>query len=482
MRLTLFIVCFLFATCAMAQPGYQIDFKIKGWRDTTAFLGHYFSESTYIVDTAKVNSQGAFTFEGKKTLFQGVYFVVLAKNRIFDFVVGADQHFMLETTSDDYLKNMKASGDEDNQLFIENVAFNMEQHKVAEPFIQILQDTSVRDESKKKEAREAFSKVNATVLAYQRQLIAAHPTLLTARILKATQAVEVPNPPKKPDGSIDSAFQFHYYREHFFDNFDLADDALIRLPKPFYQEKVKEYLEKLFLPQPDSITQAIDKIVVIAKKNPETYKYLVYTCVFLYQTPEIMGLDAVFVNLYNKYFATGEMDYWANAQLRKNLKEHADKLSRAMIGRMGPNLMMQDQNLQPRSLYDIHKKYTIIYFFDPDCGHCRKESPKLVDFYNKNKVKFDLEIFAVSADTSIQKMKDYIKEMKMTWVTVNGPRTYLKEPYHNLYYSDTTPTIYILDFQKKVIARKLPVEKLDDFLTNYDKFQKRKVAASGKGT
>ena len=204
--------------------------------------------------------------------------------------------------------------------------------------------------------------------------------------------------------------------------------------------------------------------------------------IFLYQTPEIMGLDAVFVHLYNKYFATGEMDYWANAQLKKNLKEHADKLSRAMIGHVAPNLMMQDQNLQPRSLYDIKKKYTIIFFFDPDCGHCRQESPKLVDFYNKNKTKYNLEVFAVSADTSLQKMKDYIKEMKMTWVTVNGPRTYLKSDYHNLYYADTTPTIYILDEQKKVIARKLPTEKLDDFLTNYEKFQKRKLSAGNKGT
>ena len=482
MRFTVFIACLLFSSYAVAQTGYKIDFKVKGWKDTTAYLGHYFSESTYIKDTAKVNSLGVFTFEGKQALPQGVYFVVLAKNRIFDFVIGSDQLFSLETTSDDYLKNMKATGDEDNQLFIENVAFNMEQHKEAEPFIKVLQDTSVREEQKKKDAREAFAKVNAKVLAYQRQLIEAHPTTLTARVLKATQTVEVPDPPKKSDGSIDSSFRFRYYRDHFFDNFDLADDALIRLPKPFYQEKVKEYLEKLFLPQPDTVTGAIDRIVAIAKKNPETYKYLVYTCVFLYQTPEIMGLDAVFVNVYNKYFATGEMDYWANAQLKKNLKEHADKLSRAMIGHLGPNLTMQDQNLQPRSLYDIKKKYTIIYFFDPDCGHCRKESPKLVDFYNKNKAKFDLEVFAVSADTSLQKMKDYIKEMKMNWITVNGPRTYQKEPYHNLYYAETTPTIYILDNQKKVIARKLPVEKLDEFLTNYEKFQNRKPPGSSKGS
>ena len=276
MRFTLFIVCLLAFSYSVAQSGYKIDFQIKGWKDTTAYLGHYFSESTYIRDTAKVDSKGVFTFDGNKPLLQGVYFLVLAKNRIFDFVVGNDQYFSLETAADDYLKNMNVKGDEDNELFVENMNFNMERHKEAEPFIKIIQDSTLKEEQKK-EAREAFGKVNVTVIAFQSKLIADHPTTLTARILKATQTIVVPDPPRKPNGSIDSSFQFRYYRDHFFDNFDLADDALIRLPKPFYQEKVKEYLNKLILPQPDSVTKAIDKLVAHVKKNPEAYKYLVYT-------------------------------------------------------------------------------------------------------------------------------------------------------------------------------------------------------------
>jgi peroxiredoxin len=482
MRLILSFICIVGLSTAVAQTGYKLDFKIKGWKDTTVYLGYYQGESTYIRDTAQVNGQGAFTFDGQKNLFQGVYFLVLNKTKFSDFVIGEDQRFSMETDADDYISQMKVTGDEDNRLFFENATYQLERHKEAEPYIKILQDSTLKDEQKKKEARETFAKVSEKVLAHERQLVADHPSSLTARVFKATMPVVVPDPPRKADGSIDSTFQFRYYREHYFDNFDLADDALIRMPKPFYRDKVKDYLEKLFVPQPDTITRAINKIAAQAKKNPEAYKYMISTVLFLYQTPEIMGLDEVFVNLYNRYFATGEMDYWANAQLKKNLKEYADKVSRAMIGRTAPNLTMQDQNLQPKSLYDIKKKYTVIYFFDPDCGHCRQESPKLVDFYNKNKTRYDLEVFAVSADTSIKKLKDYIKEMKMTWITVDGPRSYITEHYRNLYFTETTPTIYILDEKKKVIARKLPVEKLDEFLSNYEKFQKRKAPTGSKGT
>ena len=149
-----------------------------------------------------------------------------------------------------------------------------------------------------------------------------------------------------------------------------------------------------------------------------------------------MGLDEVFVHLNDSYFASGEMDFWANAQMKKNLKEHADRLRKSLIGAKGANLIMQDIQQKPRELYAIKNKYTVLYIFDPDCGSCKKETPKLVEFYNKKK--FDVEVYAVSADTSMVKMRDYIKEMNMKWITVNGPRTYVG-PYQDLYDASTTP-------------------------------------------
>jgi hypothetical protein len=67
------------------------------------------------------------------------------------------------------------------------------------------------------------------------------------------------------------------------------------------------------------------------------------------------------------------------------------------------------------------------------------------------------------------KMRDYIKEMSTKWITVNGPRTYVG-PYQDLYDAMTTPSLYILDEKKTIIAKKVPAEKLDDFLAQYEKF------------
>ena len=470
MRSLFLAACLLIPTLQFAQTGYNIEFRITGLKDTIVYLGHTYGEATYIKDTATVNSQGLFAFSGKNTLRQGVYFLVLGTTKQFDMVIGKDQHFNMATDRKEYYKHMVVSGDEDNKLFFENMMFNMERHKEAEPVIKIVQDSTL-SEDQKKEARNAFSKINERVIGYQNEIIAKHPSTLTARILKSNQSVAIPEPPKKSDGTIDSTFQLKWYREHFFDNIDLADDAFLQMPKPIYREKINEYLDQLYPQQPDSITKAIYKIVAKAKKNQETYKYAVWTCMQKYQQPEIMGLDEVFVNLYDTYFATGEMNFWVNEQMKNNLKKHADQLRKSLVGKSAPNLVMQDSNFKPRSMYDIKNKYTILFIFDPDCGHCKTETPKLVSLYKKKK--FDLEVFAVSADTSMQKMKDYIKNMNMTWITVNGPRTYVG-PYLDLYDAQTTPSLYVIDNKRKIIGKKIPADKLEEFLTHYEKFQKEK--------
>jgi hypothetical protein len=466
MRITL--VCLLsFLSATAFSQAYKINMKVKGLKDTTAYLGYYYGESTFIKDTARINSTGNLTFDGKKELSHGVYFLVLNKTRLFEFVVSNTQEFSMETSTEDYIKNMVVKGDVDNKLFFENMLFNVDRHKEAEPFIKILQDSTL-NEADKETARKDFEKINEKVNTYQDELIAKHPNTMTAKLLKATKQVKVPEPPKLANGKVDSTFQLKWYRQHFFDNFDLADDALIRLPRPIYQEKIHEYLDKLYLPNADSLQKGIDFIVSRSRKNQETFKYSVWMCVVKYQTPEIMGLDEVYVNLYDKYFAKGEMDFWVNANLKKNLKEQADRFKRSLVGRKGANLIMLDQQLKPRALYDIKNKYTILFIFDPDCGHCKEETPKLVSFYNSNRKKYDYEVYAVSADSSMAKMKEYISSMKMPWITVNGPRT-LVGPYQDLYDANTTPTLYILDEKKKIIAKKLPVDKIAEFLSHYEK-------------
>lgn len=468
---------------AQTKGGYSIDFKVNGLKDTTAYLGYYFAEQSYLRDTARVNNKGEFSFTGKTTLPQGSYFLVLNKTRLMDLMVGTNQHFAIETDTAGLKRpvgKVTITNDIDNNLYYENLAHNASLSKKAEPFVKILQDSTLKDEAKKKVAQEALKKISEEAQVFQDNVIAEHPETMTARLFKTTKQLVIPDPPKRADGSIDSLFQLKYYRAHFFDYFDLADDALTRIPQPLYKKKVSEYLDKLYAQQPDTIMRAIANLVARSKKNPETYKFMLWTLTSKYATPEFMGMDEVFVQLYYTYYATGEMDFWASEKHKKSLKELADNYCKSLIGKIGPNMMMQDENFQPKSMYDIKNKYTIVYFFDHNCGHCRKETPVLVDFYKKNKTKLNVEVFAVDIDTTMADMRAFIKTMGTTWITVNGPRTYLKVPYRDQYDVPSFPTLYILDAQKKIIAKKPPIDKIEDFLLNYEKAQKRRASSPVK--
>jgi len=207
---------------------------------------------------------------------------------------------------------------------------------------------------------------------------------------------------------------------------------------------------------------------------------MVYNLIFTYQAPEIMGLDEVFVNLYDLYFKNGDMDFWAKGSVKQNIKDHAEKIRASMIGRVGKNLILMDGNHKWQSMYSIKNRFTLLFIFNPECGHCRSETPKLVEFYNSNRKNLDLEVYAISSDTSMKKMADFIKEFNTPWITVNGPRSALPEHYSKMYHSDTTPTIYILD-NRKIIAKKIPVERLGEFFTKYKEIEKMKKNLPAKG-
>jgi thiol-disulfide isomerase/thioredoxin len=121
------------------------------------------------------------------------------------------------------------------------------------------------------------------------------------------------------------------------------------------------------------------------------------------------------------------------------------------------------------SLYDIKNKYTILYFWDPSCGHCQKVTPKLSEFYNTKAKDLDLEIIGVYIEADTTEWFKYIKEKELKWINAAdllGKANFRK--YYDIY---STPVIYLMDKNKKLIAKRIDVENLEDFIRNYEKIQ-----------
>ena len=172
-----------------------------------------------------------------------------------------------------------------------------------------------------------------------------------------------------------------------------------------------------------------------------------------------MGMDAVYVHLVDTYYAKGKTP-WADEEQIKKLMAQAETTRPILIGKIAPNLTFYTEAGQPVSIHGIEAEYTVLFFWDPECGHCKKQIPFVIDFYNAYKDK-GVEVLAICTKTGedISSCWSTIKERGMD-IWVNAADQYLRNRYKSIYDVKTTPQIFILDKNKKIIVKKIAGEDL----------------------
>jgi peroxiredoxin len=448
---------------AGGDTGYNLKFKIKGLqKDSSCYLANYYADKQYIQDTAKANANGEVVFTGKEKLKGGMYLLVLPKKKYFDFLIDQVQDFTLETDTADFVKNMKIKGSEDNKLFFEYLNYIGPKQKELAPFRELMKKAKNNKDSIRL-LNEKINKVDKDVKAYMEDFIKQHPKVLWAKILKAMTDPVIPDAPKLSNGRPDSTFGFRYMRAHYWDNFDFSDQRL--LVTPILYNRMKAFMDNMTYQIIDSLNASADIIVEKSRANKEVFKYVVYWLTSTYESSPIMGMEGVFVHMTEKYYMTKQA-FWVDSAQNVKITQRAMTLKPILIGKYAPNLVLKDSLLRDVTLYDVHKKFTIVYFWDYNCSHCKKVTPVLLEWYHTAKSK-GVEIYAVGTETNAEEWKKYIREHKLDWINVFDPnhQTGFKQTY-DIY---STPVIYVLDENKKIIAKRLDVEQLDGLLEHYNK-------------
>jgi peroxiredoxin len=154
------------------------------------------------------------------------------------------------------------------------------------------------------------------------------------------------------------------------------------------------------------------------------------------------------------------------------LTKRAAQLKSLLIGAKIPELVMQDTSGTSLSSYKTGTKYTIIWFWDPDCSHCVVETPKLLEFYKQFKDSLDVEVYAVSLNSDLNLWKKYIRENNLTWINVGGEKANID--YAMVFDLVATPVAYIIDEQKRIIAKNIPVESIKSIILRYEEITKKR--------
>lgn len=449
--------------------GYEIDITINDLQDSTVFLAYHLGDKQYIKDTIKLDKTGHGVVQGQEALPEGIYMIVLPGRKYFEILISTDQHFTVKCTNSDYFNTLKFTGSEENSAFVDYQKKWMALQQRSGAISKRIQNNRQNNDSLK--ILGSIQKLQEeNMKTYLRSVIKANNGNLLATLVKSLLPVDIPEftvpaGSANPD-SVRWIRNYNYNKDHFFDNTDLTDERLLRTP--ILYARLEAFFTNILIQAPDSINKEIDKLI---QKCSGNYKIFQFVSVFLFnhfRESEIMGHDAVLVKLADDIYLSGKAD-WVTREFKEDLRKQIDLIRPNLIGKKAENMVMDSYTGIFVSLYDVEKEFTILYFWEPDCGHCKESTPKLKAYYEKPK-DYSLEVFAVCTTTDKAKWTKYIEDNKLTWINGWDPQ---RSSHFDYYYNvQSTPTIYILDKNKKIIAKKLSVDELSSFIDNYRKYFK----------
>jgi len=449
------------------RSGYEIDITIHGLEDSSIYFAYHLGDKQYIKDTIKLNPLGKGKLIGQESLPQGIYMIVLPGRNYFEILISDDQYFTLNCSYKDYYNTLKFTGSAENSSFIEYQKEWVRMQQVAGAIVKRIQNNKQNSDSLKILTAAQKSQENDMKL-YLKKVIYSNDGNLLSTLVKALLPIEVPEftiPPgvRNPD-SIRWVWNYNYNKDHFFDNIDLTDERLLRTP--ILYARLNAFFTNVVLQSPDSINKEIDRIIDRSSKNYKVFQFISVYLFNHFRESEIMGHDAVMVKLADDIYLSGKAD-WVSKEFKDDLRKQVELIRPNLIGKKGENLIMDSYKGIFVSLYDIDKDFTILYFWEPDCGHCKEATPKLRDYYEKAKDE-NIEVFGVCTTSDKTKWTKYIQDNKLNWINGWDPERISHFDY--FYNVQSTPMVYILDKDKKIIAKKISVEDIGSFIDNYRKF------------
>ena len=267
----------------------------------------------------------------------------------------------------------------------------------------------------------------------------------------------------------DSILFWHYYSfeaKRYWDNFVLTDKRMQY--SPILIPAIDRYFTEILIQKPDSIIPHLDRFLSRGAEDSVMNKFLTGHSFNLFMQSEIMGMENVAIHLIDNYYLAGKI-HGMEDKFMRDVSDYANKYRPTLIGKQAANLKMETINGQYESLYDIDAPYTLVYFFEPNCGHCKQETPKVYKVYEKYRDQ-GLAAYCVYSQSKKQEWVAYVAQNNLQWINV-WDETNVND-FRRKYSVYIVPQIYLLDRDKKIIGRRLSAESLDKMLGNL--FKKKK--------
>lgn len=429
--------------------GFNIEVTYRGQEGKKMYLGQYWRGSTYGRDSVMISNTGKAIFSHKEKLPEGQYFIYISPDFRTDLLIGNEQNkIQINIDNKDFLKS-SVSGSNDTKLLWDHLNKIAENDNIREMMDDQLSDPSTTPQKKASLERE-IAKEDEIAQAYTDELIKENKNNWFGAFLKGMTPVNLPYAYPKNDNEFNE--NKNYARAHYFDNINLTDPRLWRTN--YMTSYIDTYMRQWVDPTPDSLAVAASRLVAKTKGNEACFKEMLSYLINMSTTSDKMGDENIWAKLCEEYIFDKKLK-WIDSTQMSGLQYMYDHIKNNRIGMRARNLKLTTLDGKTIETNDISAEYLMIYFYGHDCHYCLEETPRIYnDIYTKYKDK-GLQVIAIDIKGSDKKeWEKFVKDNKMTgWINAADPNN--KSLYWMNYDTSYIPSVFVLDKNKKIIAKKI---------------------------
>lgn len=459
MKQTITIILLFISGLAFGE-GYKINVNISSAQNNKVKLAYYYLDNIYVKDSIQFDSKGSGIFEADTLLPQGLYKIYFDENNHFDFLLGADQSFSI--TKESFTSTeIKIVGAIETDEFGKYAVFLRDMQKKGADLNKKL-ETATPEE--KTEIQAEMAKLTPEVQAYWFNIKEKYPdtflsAFLLANYVPALDISTLPTEVQQSDSLLLLA-RFNYQKEHYWDYFDYTDERF--LYTPLFKPKLETWFTKVLYQTYDSVKAPVYKLIEDVRPNKRVFQVVASWFLNSSISSNVMGMDALFVDLAESYYLNGQA-FWATDESIKKIRENVIFAEHNLIGLTAPDLTLENIDGEFVNLHKIESKFTIVLIYEPECSHCKVFVPQLhEDVYKQFKDK-GLAVYAIYSMDNKEEWNEFlIKHNLFDWYNV-WDENHISQ-FKILYDARKTPVVYVLDENKKIIAKGMSVEQIGEMM------------------
>lgn len=267
--------------------------------------------------------------------------------------------------------------------------------------------------------------------------------------------------PQLPAGLQDVESRASFLAQHYWNNLSFAD-TLVLHDTDFMEQTFVNFLSVLPMAREKESLAGIDSLWTGVQADTLVCNRLMdWAEKYLYDPNSPMLNE----NAYNLFLQVMLPTVAHDPVLADKLSFHKKVTETNRVGRLANNFYYQ--NAQGRhSLLDVEAPYTLLLFFDPDCGHCNeylaalKASQNLEQTVRSGKLK----VLAIYAEPHADGYRKALQKLPASWLNGYDADDVIQSS--GLYFLRAMPTLILLDERKTVLFKDCTPEDVDQFASS----------------